>query len=57
MDKDNLLIELIHGLDKKIDRIEKQVDEITAMKNRLIGICSCISAGLVVIIEVLRKVF
>lgn len=57
MDKDELLIDIIHRLENKIDRIEKQVEDLTALKDKLLGIVAIGSILITLVVNYLQKVF
>lgn len=57
MDKEELLMDIIHRLEEKIDKIELQVSELTALKDKLLGIVAVASIVCTVFLEYLKNLF
>lgn len=57
MDKDELLLDIIHSIDRKVDKISKEVDELTSLKNKALGVVAVVSVCFTVAIEYLKNLF
>lgn len=57
MDKEELLMDIIHRLEEKIDKIESQVSQLTALKDKLLGIIAAASIICTIILEYLKNIF
>lgn len=57
MEKDEYLIDIIHRLEHKIDKIELQVEQLTALKDRMLGIVAIATIAFTIAIEFLKNIF
>lgn len=57
MDKEEFLIDIIHRLEHKIDKIEIQVEQLTALKDKILGIVAVATLLFTVAIEFLKSMF
>lgn len=57
MDKEELLMDIIHRLESKIDKIEEQVSGLTAFKDKVLGIITVATLVCTVCLEFLKNIF
>lgn len=57
MDKEQLLLEIIHRIEYKLDKVEEQVAELTALKNKVLGIAAVASIIITIVINYLKGLF
>lgn len=57
MDREELFLEIIHRIEHKLDKVEEQVNELTALKNKLLGIAAVVSVIVTVIINYFKVIF
>lgn len=57
MDKEELLMDIIHRLESKIDKIEEQVSDLTAFKDKVLGIITVATLICAICLEFLKNIF
>lgn len=57
MDKEQLLLDIIHRIEYKLDKVEEQVAELTALKNKVLGIVAVASVIVTIIVNYLKGLF
>lgn len=57
MDKEELLLDIIHRIERKLDEVEKQVGELTALKNKILGIVAVASVIVTLVVNYLKAIF
>lgn len=57
MDKEQLLLDIIHRIEYKLDKVEEQVAELTALKNKVLGIAAVASIIITIVINYLKGLF
>lgn len=57
MDKEELLMDIIHRLETKIDKIEEEVSGLTAFKDKVLGIITVATLACTICLEFLKNIF
>jgi len=57
MDREELLLDIIHRIEHKVDDIETQVRELNTLKNRIIGIVTVGSVIVTLAVNYLQRIF
>lgn len=57
METEEILLDIIHRIEYKLDKVEEQVAELTALKNKVLGIVAVASIIVTVIVNYLKGIF